>query len=165
MSTCCRKQGRLEGGVAIFVHERVPYFDEDHRVVRRNHVMEHCPVTVLPNHNERDRSVIRGGYRPPEKGHPPYAPALAQMLREPRGRQLATILMGEFNFHPREMVELLPLDLWESGGSADIRYRIATGRRDEYMRLRAPDVWRIEPFDPQYAIPSVPGPSADFRPG
>ena len=53
VSSCCRQQGRRKGGVAIFVHERAPYIEGEHRIASREHEMECCSASATESHQPR----------------------------------------------------------------------------------------------------------------
>ena len=76
--------GAAKGGVAIYVHETAPYYDEYSAVAQEKNAIEHCAVTTFPNHNPKGRLLEVGVHRPPEKMHSPYAAAPEKWRRQKR---------------------------------------------------------------------------------
>ena len=162
VSSCCRKQGRQKGGVAIYVHERAPFVESEseHRVVDIEHEMECCAATVLPNHNSSDRLVIVGIYRPPQKKHPPYAPTLRRVLQKHREQQGATILMGDINIHSWQVEEgdayqewVEEAGLWELSDPSVTTYRTGTVTDGMWLALGS--------YQPEGILPMAADPETD----
>ena len=98
-SSCQRKQGEINGGIAIYAHENIAHTKGGNRITQMKNEREFCPAVIYPNHNERDQLAIVGVYRPPEKEHPEYKPILDQMLQHYREKNITTVLMGDFNIN------------------------------------------------------------------
>ena len=61
-STSCREQGKIRGGVAIYVSHAIPCVEEYSTIVKEKNEIEHCATIVYPNHNAQDRLAIVGVY-------------------------------------------------------------------------------------------------------
>ena len=98
VSTCCRQAGHSKGGVAIFAHNSIPYFEEYSMAVRGTSEMGRSAVSAQPLRIRPDLAVvrIRG---PPEKQRPPYAPAFRRMLTASCESRAAAVVMGDVNLH------------------------------------------------------------------
>ena len=160
VSTCNRKTGERKGGIAIYVHETIPFTNEEHRIVETKNELEYCSTLLYPNHNEVDQLAVVGVYRPPEKEHTQYDPLLSDMLRYHRERQITTILLGDFNIHSWEQYEqgfyqtwLEENDLWELSDPRVPTYRTGTVTDAVLMALGS--------YHPEGLLPQVVDPELD----
>ena len=112
MSSRSRKRGQKKGGVALFAHETAPCLQNEHRAVQQKNELEYRPVLILPNRNNRDKLTAAGAFRPPEKVHPPYAPALTRLLKYYKEQHTAALLIGDFSMRSWEVAERGGCRLW-----------------------------------------------------